>query len=149
MVSGVSYNTNESKITISGVPDKPGISATIFGILAKKNINVDMIVQNISQDGISANLTFTVQSNEIDIAKNLLEKNQLEIKINMYKKAPGNSDYAARLKEVYNEMGVEESEKRLSLRELNHNIGEIHRLLEHLKDTEIEDQDYGDLVFFN
>ena len=48
MVSAVSYSKNESKITISGIPDKPGISATIFGLLANKNINVDMIVQNIS-----------------------------------------------------------------------------------------------------
>jgi len=80
MVSGVSYSINESKITISGVPDKPGISATIFGILSKHNINVDMILQNISQDGITANLTFTVQSNEMDIAKRLLEKSKLEIK---------------------------------------------------------------------
>ena len=79
VVSGVSYSKNESKITISGVPDKPGISATIFGILSKNNINVDMIVQNISQDGVSANLTFTVQSNDMEISKRLLEKNHKEI----------------------------------------------------------------------
>ena len=79
VVSGVSYSKNESKITISGVPDKPGISATIFGILSKNNINVDMIVQNISQDGISANLTFTVQSKDMEISKKLLEKNQKNI----------------------------------------------------------------------
>ena len=78
-MSGVSYSKNESKITISGVPDKPGISATIFGILSKNNINVDMIVQNISQDGVSANLTFTVQSNDMEISKKLLEKNHKEI----------------------------------------------------------------------
>ena len=79
VVGGVSYSKNESKITISGVPDKPGISATIFGILSKNNINVDMIVQNISQDGVSANLTFTVQSNDMEISKRLLEKNHKEI----------------------------------------------------------------------
>ena len=79
VVSGVSYSKNESKITISGVPDKPGISATIFGVLSKNNINVDMIVQNISQDGISANLTFTVQSKDMEISKKLLEKNQKNI----------------------------------------------------------------------
>ena len=79
VVSGVSYSKNESKITISGVPDKPGISATIFGILSKNNINVDMIVQNISQDGVSANMTFTVQSNDMEIAKRLLEKNHKKI----------------------------------------------------------------------
>ena len=79
MVSGVSYSANESKITVSGVPDKPGISATIFGILSNHKINVDMIVQNTSQDGISANMTFTVQTNEMDIAKSLLEKSKLKI----------------------------------------------------------------------
>ena len=79
VVSGVSYSKNESKITISGVPDKPGISANIFGILSRNKINVDMIVQNISQDGISANLTFTVQSKDMEISKNLLEKNRENI----------------------------------------------------------------------
>ena len=79
VVSGVSYSKNESKITISGVPDKPGISATIFGILSKNDINVDMIVQNISQDGVSANLTFTVQFNDMEISKRLLEKNHKKI----------------------------------------------------------------------
>ena len=73
IVSGVSYSKNESKITISGIPDKPGISAKIFGLLAAKNINVDMIVQNISQDGITANITFTVQNDEIFAAKKLLQ----------------------------------------------------------------------------
>ena len=91
MVSGVSYNTNESKISISGVPDKPGIAATIFDILSKSNIDVDMIVQNISQDGISANLTFTVQSNEMNIAKRLLEKSKLAIN---YKSITTNSKVA-------------------------------------------------------
>ena len=50
IVSGVSYSNNESKLTLSGIADKPGISATIFGLLANNNINVDMIVQNTSQD---------------------------------------------------------------------------------------------------
>jgi len=75
IVSGVSYSKNESKITISGVPDKPGISAKIFGVLSDNNINVDMIVQNISQDGVKANLTFTVQSNDVDSAMSILKKN--------------------------------------------------------------------------
>ena len=75
IVSGLSYSKNESKITISGIPDKPGISAKIFGLLASKNINVDMIVQNISQDGISANITFTVPNSEISYAKKILQNN--------------------------------------------------------------------------
>ncbi len=78
-VSGISYSKNESKISISGVPDKPGISAKIFGILSQNNINVDMIVQNISQDGINANLTFTVESRDMSVAKKLLETNNLGI----------------------------------------------------------------------
>jgi len=74
MISGVSYSNNEAKITISGIPDKPGISARIFGIMAENKINVDMIVQNISQDGVFANITFTVPIKYINISKKLLEK---------------------------------------------------------------------------
>ena len=80
IISGVSFSKNESKITISGIPDKPGISASIFGLLADNNINVDMIVQNISQDGITANITFTVPNSEIITAKKILEKNLKKIK---------------------------------------------------------------------
>ncbi len=76
IVSGVSYSNNESKLTLSGIADKPGISATIFGLLANNNINVDMIVQNTSQDGVTANITFTVPNSEILNAKKILEENQ-------------------------------------------------------------------------
>ena len=76
IVSGVSYSKSDSKITISGIADRPGISASIFGLLAKNNINVDMIVQNISQDGVSANITFTVPNSELKFTKSILEKNQ-------------------------------------------------------------------------
>jgi aspartate kinase len=75
IVSGVSYSKNETKITISGIEDKPGISAKLFGLLADGNINVDMIVQNISQDGIYANITFTVPNNEANFASEILESN--------------------------------------------------------------------------
>ena len=74
IVSGVSYSKNEAKITISGIPDKPGISAKIFGIMSENNINVDMIVQNISQDGIFANITFTVSLKDLEFASDLLKK---------------------------------------------------------------------------
>ncbi len=76
IVSGVSFSNNESKLTLSGIADKPGISATIFRLLANNNINVDMIVQNTSQDGITANITFTVPNSEIHNAKKILEENQ-------------------------------------------------------------------------
>jgi len=82
IVSGVSYSKNESKITISGIPDRPGISAKIFGLMAANNINVDMIVQNISQDGINANMTFTVPTKESNIAKDIIQKNYNDIGYN-------------------------------------------------------------------
>lgn len=82
IVSGVSYSESEAKVTISGVPDVPGISAKIFGVLSDNNINVDMIVQNISQDGIKANLTFTVQFEDMDLSKRLIENNKSLIQYN-------------------------------------------------------------------
>lgn len=82
IVSGVSYSKNESKVTISGIPDKPGISAKIFGLMASNNINVDMIVQNISQDGITANLTFTVPLKDQIVVKNILENNNHVLNFN-------------------------------------------------------------------
>ena len=81
-VSGVSYSKKEAKITISGIPDIPGIAGNIFGVLADNNINVDMIVQNISQDGKKANLTFTILENEMNTVKLLIEKNKSKIQYN-------------------------------------------------------------------
>lgn len=60
VVNGITYSSDDAKITLMRVPDQPGIAATIFGPLADANINVDMIVQNVSQDGKSTDLTFTV-----------------------------------------------------------------------------------------
>ncbi len=82
IVSGVSYSRNEAKVTISGILDKPGISAKIFGLMTENNINVDMIVQNISQDGVSANITFTINQKDHDLAKLVIEesKNTLNYK---------------------------------------------------------------------
>ncbi len=82
IVSGVSYSKNESNITISGIPDKPGISAEIFGLMARNNINVDMIVQNISQDGVSANITFTVPNSDLNFAKKILQNELKNINYN-------------------------------------------------------------------
>ena len=80
IVSGVSYSKNEAKVTISGILDKPGISAKIFSLMSENNINVDMIVQNISQDGISANITFTISQKDFDITKSVIEKNGNSLK---------------------------------------------------------------------
>ncbi len=73
IVSGVSYSKNEAKVTISGILDKPGISAKIFSLMTENNINVDMIVQNISQDGVSANITFTISRKDYELTKSVLE----------------------------------------------------------------------------
>ncbi len=79
IVSGVSYSKNEAKVTVSGILDKPGISAKIFSIMSEKNINVDMIVQNISQDGISANITFTVNQKDYKLTKSVLEASKASL----------------------------------------------------------------------
>ena len=91
IVSGVSYSENESKLTISGISDKPGISAKIFGLMARSNINVDMIVQNISQDGIFANMTFTVPTKDLSLAKKILQNNDNQIN---YRNLSSDSDIA-------------------------------------------------------
>jgi aspartate kinase len=80
IVSGVSYSKNEAKVTISGILDKPGISAKIFSLMTENNINVDMIVQNISQDRISANITFTINLKDFDLTKSVIEKNHNSLK---------------------------------------------------------------------
>ena len=60
VVSGIAYTRDEAKVTIVGVPDRPGIAASIFGPLAETSINVDLIVQNVSADGKQTDITFTV-----------------------------------------------------------------------------------------
>ncbi len=60
VVTGIAYSKDEAQITLRGVQDKPGVAAAVFGPLAEAHINVDMIVQNISDDGTTTDLTFTV-----------------------------------------------------------------------------------------
>nr|WP_298685473.1 aspartate kinase [uncultured Dongia sp.] len=73
LVSGIAYSRDEAKITLIRVADKPGIAAGIFGPLTDANINVDMIVQNISEDGQTTDMTFTVSKGDFDRAKQVLE----------------------------------------------------------------------------
>ncbi len=72
VVSGIAYARDEAKVTLLKVADKPGVAAQVFGPLAEANINVDMIVQNISEDGRYTDLTFTVQSADLDRALEVL-----------------------------------------------------------------------------
>jgi len=79
IVSGIAYSRDEAKITLRRVADRPGIAAAVFGPLADANINVDMIVQNISQSDQSTDLTFTVTRSHLDRAVAVLEKARPEI----------------------------------------------------------------------
>ncbi len=73
LVSGIAYSRDEAKITLVRVPDRPGIAAAIFGPLAEAAINVDMIVQNVSDDGKSTDLTFTVGTADLARARKVVE----------------------------------------------------------------------------
>ena len=73
VVSGIAYARDEAKVTLLKVADKPGVAARVFGPLADAHINVDMIVQNVSEDGRSTDLTFTVQSADLDRALEVLK----------------------------------------------------------------------------
>lgn len=78
VVSGVTYNKNEAKISIMRVPDRPGIAAKLFGAVAKDNIVVDMIIQNISQDG-HTDISFTVAKPDLRKALQIMDKVAKEI----------------------------------------------------------------------
>ena len=73
LVSGIALDKNQARVTLRGVVDKPGIAAEIFTALAHQNINVDMIIQNVGHDG-TTNLGFTVPQNELEVAKETMQK---------------------------------------------------------------------------
>ncbi|HEY4115693.1 MAG TPA: aspartate kinase [Rhizomicrobium sp.] len=73
-VTGIAYSRDEAKITLHRIPDKPGVAAAIFGPLADAGVNVDMIVQNVGEDGKKTDLTFTCSRSELNRALDALEK---------------------------------------------------------------------------
>ncbi len=79
VVSGIAYNRDEAKITLRRVADRPGVAAAIFGPLADAGINVDMIVQNVSADGETTDMTFTVGKADLDRVNALLKDKQAAI----------------------------------------------------------------------
>ncbi|NOT42330.1 MAG: aspartate kinase [Alphaproteobacteria bacterium] len=79
LVSGIAYSRDEAKITLVKVPDKPGVAAAIFSPLADGGINVDMIVQNTSEDGATTDMTFTVGRAEFERAIHIIERNKTAI----------------------------------------------------------------------
>ena len=79
LIAGIAYNRDEAKLTIRGVPDQPGVASTIFGQISDAHVNVDMIIQNVAQDG-TTDLTFTVNRSEYPHARAILEKISAELK---------------------------------------------------------------------
>lgn len=86
LITGISYSKNDVRVTLAGMPDHPGLSSAIFGALADKEVNIDMIVQNISADGKSVDITFTLPKDELERGKAAIESvknvtNYAEMKI--------------------------------------------------------------------
>ena len=76
IITGISSTQNDSKISLIGVRDKPGVAASIFKPLSKNSINVDMVVQNISANGKETDLTFTIKSEDLKKTKKIIEGNK-------------------------------------------------------------------------
>ena len=79
VVTGIAFSKDEAQITLRRVADQPGVAAAIFGPLADENINVDMIIQVVSDDQKSTDLTFTVVTADFERAKTIIEKNKANI----------------------------------------------------------------------
>ncbi len=91
VVSGIAYAKDEAKVTVLKIEDKPGVAASIFVPLSEANINVDMIVQNISEDGRTTDLTFTVAASELERALKVLRDRREALR---YSDLRGDTDVA-------------------------------------------------------
>ena len=78
-VTGIAYSKNNAKISLVGVVDKPGVAADVFEPIGKNNINIDMVIQNTSLDGKTANITFTIKQEDLKNTLNIIEKNKNKI----------------------------------------------------------------------
>jgi len=78
-ISGIAFNRDEAKLTILGVPDQPGVASNILGVIATADVNVDMIVQNVGEDG-TTNFTFTVHRSDFKQAQTILQKLAKDLK---------------------------------------------------------------------
>jgi aspartate kinase len=91
VVTGIAISRDEAQISIRRVQDRPGIAAAIFEPLAEANINVDMIVQNVSEDGVTTDITFTVPGADYGRARDVLDKNRKAVG---YDRVDGANDVA-------------------------------------------------------
>ncbi|MCG6857113.1 MAG: aspartate kinase [Salaquimonas sp.] len=89
VVTGIAYTRDEAQISLRRVPDKPGVSAAVFGPLAKDHINVDMIVQSVSEDGSRTDMTFTVSDSDVGKALKVLDAHRGEIGYEMVQSDKG------------------------------------------------------------
>merc|ERR1711966_536288 len=76
IITGISSTQNDSKVSLIGVKDKPGVAASIFKPLSKNLINVDMVVQNISANGKETDLTFTIKTEDLNKTKKIINLNK-------------------------------------------------------------------------
>ena len=79
VVTGIAFSKDEAQISVRQIEDKPGVAASIFVPLADANINVDMIVQNVSEDGKTTDLTFTVPAADYNRAKETIVSSKAKI----------------------------------------------------------------------
>ena len=79
IISGIAFNRDEAKLTIQGIPDTPGVASRILAPIGEANVEIDVIIQNVSEDGTTS-LTFTVHRNDLSRARGLLEGIAMELK---------------------------------------------------------------------
>lgn len=89
VVTGIAYAKDEAQISLRRVSDKPGVAAAVFGPLADANVNVDMIVQNVSEDGSVTDMTFTVPNGDLEKATIVLNRSREEIGFEVIQSDPG------------------------------------------------------------
>ncbi len=82
VVTGITYSKSNAKVSIVGVVDKPGVAADIFEPIGKNNINIDMVIQNTSLDGKTANITFTIKQQDLNKTLSTIEKNKGKLNYN-------------------------------------------------------------------
>ena len=82
VVTGIAYSKGNAKISIVGVVDKPGVAADVFEPIGNNNINIDMVIQNTSLDGKTANITFTIKREDLNKTLSLIEKNKEKLNYN-------------------------------------------------------------------
>ena len=82
VITGIAYSKSNAKVSIVGVIDKPGVAADVFEPMGKNNINIDMVIQNTSLDGKTANITFTIKQEDLKKTLSIIEKDKEKLNYN-------------------------------------------------------------------